>query len=111
MARNKSGAATELLTRFGKGESGADAQLIDLVYGEFHRLAVLYRRRPRLVCPGRAREPDGVGRCRRALHDSPRLTIDRHQAEDVIALDRALTKLATFSPRQSHIVELQFFPG
>ena len=98
MVRNKSGAVTELLTRSGKGEFAADAQPIDLAYGELYRLVVRYRRRER---SDRSRQPTAL---------VSEAYLRRHQAED-IALDRALTKLATLSTRQSHIVELRFFSG
>jgi RNA polymerase sigma factor (TIGR02999 family) len=32
-------------------------------------------------------------------------------AEDVVALDEALTRLATFDPRQARVVELRYFAG
>jgi RNA polymerase sigma-70 factor, ECF subfamily len=47
MDRDKRGDVTELLTRFRRGEQGAEAKLMTLVYGELRRLAAQYMRRER----------------------------------------------------------------
>jgi RNA polymerase sigma-70 factor (ECF subfamily) len=47
MTGDKSGEVTELLTRFRRGEKGAEAKLMTLVYGELRRLAAQYMRRER----------------------------------------------------------------
>lgn len=44
MSQEKSGNVTELLGQFCRGERGAEAKLVTLVYDELHRLAVRYMR-------------------------------------------------------------------
>ena len=42
---------------------------------------------------------------------SPRAAIDPDESADLIALDNALTELATASPRQAKIIQMRFFAG
>jgi RNA polymerase sigma factor (TIGR02999 family) len=51
----------------------------------------------------------GGNRHRIELHDD--LVIESNRAEDLLALDNALTKLAKLDPRQAQMIELRFFGG
>ena len=57
------------------------------------------------------------GAAKRGAGNTISLSVDEISASeqqpnlDVLALDRALTRLASFDPRQSQIVELRFFGG
>ena len=47
MERNKRGDVTEMLTKFRRGDPGAEAKLVELVYSQLRRLAADYMRRER----------------------------------------------------------------
>src|SRR6478672_5879411 len=47
MHQQSGGDVSELLVQFRRGEQGAEAKLVTLVYDELHRLAVRYMRRER----------------------------------------------------------------
>ena len=47
MAEDRRGDVTELLTQFRRGDQGAEAKLVALVYGELRQLAAAYMRRER----------------------------------------------------------------
>jgi RNA polymerase sigma-70 factor, ECF subfamily len=51
----------------------------------------------------------GNARRRVVLHEA--LLISEEHLDDVLALDRALEKLARIDPRQSRLVEMRFFAG
>ena len=51
----------------------------------------------------------GGSRARVTLHDN--LVADDDQPEEILSLDRALTKLGTVTPERARIVELRFFGG
>ena len=76
-----------------------------------HFLAMAARLMRRiLVDLARARQYQkrGGGAIRVSLSEA--LTVP-DQAEDLVALDQALSALATFDERRSHVVELRFFGG
>lgn len=54
-------------------------------------------------------EKRGAGAQRVSLDDAKVFSEER--AGELVALDEALTKLATVDPRKSHLVELRFFGG
>lgn len=61
---------------------------------------------------------DAARRRRTRMRHLPALELDRGRpvgleklSEDVLALDRALTRLADISPRQARVVECRFFAG
>ncbi len=58
---------------------------------------------------GRKRQKRGGGMRRISLEDD--LRVSSRNDEDVLAVEDALTKLATLDPRQSKIIELRFFGG
>ncbi|MCW5978905.1 MAG: sigma-70 family RNA polymerase sigma factor [Bryobacteraceae bacterium] len=58
---------------------------------------------------GRGRRKRGGSAVLIALDQAPEAGTDR--SDDIIALDEALTKLASFDERKSQIVELRFFGG
>jgi RNA polymerase sigma factor (TIGR02999 family) len=57
-----------------------------------------------------SRDKRGGGAARKVSLDEAALLADE-QAAEMIALDEALTNLAAFDPRKSHIVELRYFGG
>ena len=56
----------------------------------------------------RMSEKRGGDRVRVTLADDVKIAEDQ---VDVVAIDQALTRLATLNPRQSRIVELRYFAG
>ena len=80
--------------------------------GKTHFFAMSARQMRRiLVEHARARNAHkrGGGAKRLAIHEN--MAASETMSLDVLALDEALDRLATLSPRQSHTVELRFFGG
>ncbi|MEM9645315.1 MAG: sigma-70 family RNA polymerase sigma factor, partial [Planctomycetota bacterium] len=57
------------------------------------------------------REKRGGGRQRVELHEDIAVSISNRRAEDVLAVEDAIEKLAALDPRQAKIVELRFYGG
>jgi RNA polymerase sigma factor (TIGR02999 family) len=51
----------------------------------------------------------GGGARKVSLEDA--MIVSKERAEDVVALDEALTRFAVIDPRKAHVVELRFFAG
>jgi RNA polymerase sigma factor (TIGR02999 family) len=64
-----------------------------------------------LVDHARAKKRDKRGGKWNRVELKDRLKISTKRSEDVLALDRALTKLAELHPQQAQIVEMRFFGG
>lgn len=64
-----------------------------------------------LVDHARARRSDKRGGTARRLPLDEALAVAESRDIDLVALDDALTRLATLDPRQSKLVELRFFGG
>ena len=58
---------------------------------------------------GRLAAKRGAGAPRLALN--PEIALPQKREVDLVALDDALTKLATLDPKQSRLIELRFFGG
>jgi len=128
---------SRLLADCGDGDQAAFNQLLPLVYDELHRLASSYMSRERpdhtlqttaLVNEAylrlaskvmrqilidharrRTRVKRGGSQTRLSLDEAAILSDER--AADLLALDEALTKLASVDARKSRVVELRFFSG
>lgn len=153
MAESEPQDVTQLLRKWGDGDSAALDELTPIIYAELHRIARRYMRRERdnhtlqttaLVNEAYVRLIDwknakftnrahffGVSAqlMRRILVDFARkrpksketpvylvsideaLAVTDGQDPEIIALDEALTELATFDERKAKIVEMKFFGG
>jgi RNA polymerase sigma factor (TIGR02999 family) len=77
-----------------------------------HFLAMAARLMRRvLVDIARSKGYQKRGQRPRQVSLDPALVVPGAPAEDVVALDEALTKLAALSPRRAQVVELRFFGG
>ncbi|HEY3738349.1 MAG TPA: sigma-70 family RNA polymerase sigma factor [Bryobacteraceae bacterium] len=87
--------------------AGREKNLIDLA----HLLAVASNAmRHILVDHARARLSNKRGSGRKVSLDD-NLVYDRRRPEDMLDLDRALSRLEALSPRQARVVEMRFFGG
>ncbi len=96
-------AITVLLRAWGEGDEQSLEKLTPLVYAELRRVARRFM----------ARERSGHTLQATALVNEVyvRLVAGQERSKDLLAVDDALTALATLEPRKSQVVDLRFFGG
>jgi RNA polymerase sigma factor (TIGR02999 family) len=102
---------TRILSQIEAGDPSAADQLLPLVYEELRKLAAAEAMRRILIDNSRRKQrpKHGGNRSRIDLEDSLVMTDDR--AVQLLALDKALHKLAAESPEKAELVKLRYFAG